>query len=227
MAGTLVLTAEGFKPIEAIAAGDWVLAKDPQTGELKAKRVTFAYSSIHEDVLILTVRQGDGDEELIVTTSEHPFHVRDRGWVPAGDLTVEDAPIALSGEALAIVSIEFVAGARTAYNFEVADFHTYGVGDSQVWVHNSCSFPDKIRRQMGSRGWSKDSVRDTVNNPHTMRASRNKANGNPATAYYRADGSYVVVDDITGEVVQVSDRTKPRWFPDSEIQDPYKPNGNQ
>ena len=138
VAGTLVVTAGGFKPIEAIAAGDWVLARDPETGKLEPKRVTFAYSSIHEDVLILTVRQVDGDEELIVTTSEHPFHVQDRGWVPAGGLTVDDGLVGLTGEALAIVSIEFVAGARTAYNFEVADFHTYGVGDSQVWVHNAC-----------------------------------------------------------------------------------------
>ena len=146
VAGTLVVTAEGFKPIEAIAAGDWVLARDPETGKLEPKRVTFAYSSIHEDVLILTVRQGDGDEELIVTTSEHPFHVQDRAWVPAGELTLDDILVTLSGETLSLRAIEFLAGARTAYNFEVADFHTYGVGDSQVWVHNACDYdPSKFK----------------------------------------------------------------------------------
>ena len=137
-AGTLVATPEGLKPIEEVHAGDWVLARDPETGALEPKRVTFAYSSIHEDVLILTIRQPDGEEELIVTTSEHPFYVEGKAWVAAGELTVEDVLVTLSGETLSIGSIEFVAQARTAYNFEVADFHTYGVGDSQVWVHNSC-----------------------------------------------------------------------------------------
>ena len=116
--------AWGLEADRGIAAGDWVLARDPETGKLEPKRVTFAYSSIHEDVLILTVEQADGDEELIVTTSEHPFYVEGRGWVPAGGLTVDDGLVGLTGEALGIGSIEFVAGARTAYNFEVADYHT-------------------------------------------------------------------------------------------------------
>jgi guanyl-specific ribonuclease Sa len=38
-----------------------------------------------------------------------------------------------------------------AYNFEVADFHTYFVGDDGAWVHNSCgrllpfSDPNRVR----------------------------------------------------------------------------------
>ena len=142
-AGTLVATSEGLKPIEDVHAGDWVLARDPETGALEPKRVTFAYSSIHEDVLVLTVRQPDGDEELVITTSEHPFHVQDRAWVPAGELTLDDILVTLSGETLSLRAIESLAGARTAYNFEVADFHTYGVGDSQVWVHNSCTIRER------------------------------------------------------------------------------------
>ena len=29
--------------------------------------------------------------------------------------------------------------AETVYNFEVADSHTYFVGESGIWAHNSCS----------------------------------------------------------------------------------------
>lgn len=63
-----------------------------------------------------------------------------------------------------------------------------------------------------------------MNNPFVTRNAENKANGNPATAYFNEDGSYVVRDDATGELVQMSDRTDPScWVPDDTITDPYIP----
>ena len=145
VAGTLVATPEGLKPIEDIVAGDWVLARDEVTGKLAPKRVTFAYSSMHEDVLVLTVRQDDGEDELIITTTEHPFYVKGHGWVPAGELGPDDMLEDLNGTALAIRSMELVDREQTAYNFEVADYHTYSVGTLQVWVHNACDYKFKGR----------------------------------------------------------------------------------
>jgi len=82
----------------------------------------------------------------------------------------------------------------------------------------------KLSNEMIKRGWSEENVRDTVYDPFTIRQSTNKANGHSATAYYNQDGSYVVIDDITNEVIQVSDRFNiNEWIPDSEIQDPYFP----
>ena len=34
----------------------------------------------------------------------------------------------------------------------------------------------------------------------------------PATAYYSGRGGYVVRNDRTGDIVQVSDRTDPNWI---------------
>jgi hypothetical protein len=45
---------------------------------------------------------------------------------------------------------------------------------------------------------------DVVKKPYTTREAINKATGNPATAYYNKAGDYVVVDNVTGELVQVS-----------------------
>lgn len=82
----------------------------------------------------------------------------------------------------------------------------------------------KLMNEMNSRGWTEQSVYDTVNNPHTTRISINKANGHPATVYYNANGAYVVVDDITNAVIQVSDAISPStWVPDSSIINPYFP----
>ncbi|WP_207651226.1 colicin E5-related ribonuclease [Papillibacter cinnamivorans] len=82
---------------------------------------------------------------------------------------------------------------------------------------------DKLNRQMNSRGWTNDSVKSTVDDAFTTQKTTNRATGNPATVYYNKDGSHVIIDDITNEVVQVSDRFDPNWRPDSSIVDPYKP----
>jgi hypothetical protein len=81
----------------------------------------------------------------------------------------------------------------------------------------------KLSTQMSNRGWSQSSVRDTVDNPYTTRSALNKGNTNgPATAFFNEDGSYVVDDDETHQVVQISDKTRP-WTPDSTITNPYTP----
>jgi len=81
----------------------------------------------------------------------------------------------------------------------------------------------KLENEMGKRGWTEEDVKDTVDEPHTTRDSENKANGDSATAYYNEDGTYVVVDDVTNEVIQVSNKNDPNWAPDSAIQNPYSP----
>lgn len=77
---------------------------------------------------------------------------------------------------------------------------------------------------MTQRGWTESTVRDTVSNPYTTRVSTNKATGNSATVYYNEAGGYVIIDDITKAVVQVSDNINPStWIPDPSIINPYKP----
>jgi hypothetical protein len=80
--------------------------------------------------------------------------------------------------------------------------------------------------QLAQRGWTRQMIQDTVNNPYTTRASVNKATGNAATAYYQQNGAHIVRDNVTGELVQMSpaDAAKLKeWTPDSEIVNPYVP----
>ena len=81
----------------------------------------------------------------------------------------------------------------------------------------------KLQNQMDARGRAQTSVKETVAESFTTRASTNATNKNPATAYFNLDGSYVVVDNLTHEVVQVSNRLDPNWIPDARIVDPYIP----
>lgn len=82
---------------------------------------------------------------------------------------------------------------------------------------------EKIEGQMGRRGWDAGSVNRTIKSPHTTRGATKKANGNPATAYFNKDGSHVVRDNRTGDVLQISNRNDPNWIPDRTIQNPYRP----
>ena len=82
---------------------------------------------------------------------------------------------------------------------------------------------DKLERQLSVRGWTYDDVSNTVNNAFTTRKSINRATGNPATVYYNKDGSHVIIDDNTNEVVQVSNKFDPNWIPDPNIINPYIP----
>jgi hypothetical protein len=75
--------------------------------------------------------------------------------------------------------------------------------------------PQKKVNQVTNRGWTLESIEDVVENPAMTRSDPtiiNRATGNPVTYYYRADGYYVVIDDVTGQVVQVSDLFNPSWI---------------
>lgn len=71
---------------------------------------------------------------------------------------------------------------------------------------------------MPRRGWTKQDVSDVVNNPAktaATRDTRHRADGSrendPATAYIDNNGAYVVRNDVTGEIVQISNRNDPNW----------------
>jgi Colicin E5 ribonuclease domain len=80
-------------------------------------------------------------------------------------------------------------------------------------------FEPKIARQLKQRGWTEKDVEDTIENPARTaktRDTRNLEDGggrrdDPATAYVRDDGSYVIQNDVDGTVVQVSNRNDPNW----------------
>ena len=70
---------------------------------------------------------------------KHPFYVQNRGFINAGNLLVGDTLISVNDEDLLVSScyIEECEFATTVYNFQVEDYHTYFVGECEVWVHNA------------------------------------------------------------------------------------------
>lgn len=148
VAGTLVLTKEGRKPIEEIRVGDWVLSypenqippKRLRTeAEYTYRRVTQTF--VHEDKAVCEVtifNFASNSQDVIRVTPNHPFFVDKEGWVPASALNFTCPLVADNFGNLAVGGVEPIAEKARVYNLEVEEFHTYYVGRLDVWVHNAC-----------------------------------------------------------------------------------------
>lgn len=76
-----------------------------------------------------------------------------------------------------------------------------------------------ILKKMPKRGWTDDLINSTLNNPiekiattDTRRASGTGIpNNDPATIYRSNSGGYVIRNDLTGDIVQISNRNKMDW----------------
>jgi hypothetical protein len=159
VAGTPLKTPGGWKPIEAFCPGDLVLSRnenDPD-GPVEVKVV--------EEVFV-----GEGlvwnlhvDGQVIQTTAEHPFYVKDRGWLPTNRLRVGDHLATEDGRWAQVEDLLDTGEWAALYNFRVADHHTYFVGCDawgfSVWAHNACV-------ALGLRGGLADFARRTGGKPY-------------------------------------------------------------
>lgn len=139
VAGTPVWTRTGRAAIEAIREGDFVLAKNPETGEL-AFRAVLA-TTVREPSPMLTIDIGG---ERIVSTVGHPFWVVGKGWRMAKELTAGDALDTVDGPTR-IASVEPAEDAR-AFNLVVGETASYFVGERGVLAHDNTDREPKAAR---------------------------------------------------------------------------------
>lgn len=135
VAGTAILAASAHVLIEDIAAGDYVWATDPETGETGLRRVVQTFENEANELIHVYL---NGEE--IVTTREHPFYSPVKGWTAACELRAGDMLVLVNGEYVVVEKVqhELLENSVKVYNFEVEDFHTYYVGNTSVLVHNLC-----------------------------------------------------------------------------------------
>ncbi len=154
LAGTLVLTKAGPKPIEQIQEGDQVLSRDEVTGAAGYKTVTKTNGGHAVYVCKVVVRTGPqgrterrsvgsatptegaeaeeppparGTEEFLCTR-DHPFWSATRGrWVEADTLVEGERLLDDQGCSLQVELVTWWLQEASTHNFEVADWHTYFV----------------------------------------------------------------------------------------------------
>ncbi len=129
-AGTMIWTLNGLAPVEEIQAGDMVLSKHVNTGELSYKPVLRTTIRPKSNLVKLTA-----GSETIATSGGHPFWVSGQGWTKARELKPGAVLHTVNGS----LQISAVAkgGEAETYNLVVADFNTYFIGAGLVLSHDN------------------------------------------------------------------------------------------
>ena len=130
VAGTKVLTKEGYANIEDIEAGDYVWSINKQ-GQRELKQVYYKYNKMTRKLQKIQVGR-----EIIEVTPEHRIYVIGKGYVRADSIK--------KGDRLYGIKEGFVINNESysykedipVYNMSVYDNHNYLVTKSEFLVHN-------------------------------------------------------------------------------------------
>lgn len=132
VAGTkITLPDSSQKDIETINAGDAVLTYNEETGI--NEEGTVGEVSKHEvnSVIRLTL----DNENIIVTTEEHPFYVLSKGWTKAKDLQPLDVCKKVDGSESLVSTVELLEENNIVYNLlSISDNHNFYA--NEILVHN-------------------------------------------------------------------------------------------
>ncbi|MBI1830008.1 MAG: hypothetical protein HYR84_00995 [Planctomycetes bacterium] len=150
-AETPVLTKRGWIPFAELAVWDEVASRDENNpdGPVEFKAVEETFRTVAP---IWHLHVGG---QVIRTTDEHPFYVKDHGWTAAKDLQEGDLLPGHDGRWTPVEEVLDAGYEDVVYNCRIADYHTYFVGDDDswgfsVWAHNLCVTP-LPRRNMPQR----------------------------------------------------------------------------
>lgn len=99
----------------------------------------------NQPIYEVVISHPNGKNETFETTQEHPFWVKDIGWLKASLLKSGMVVYDRNNKPLTIVNQVLLAKVDTVYNIEVEDTHTYHVGELGVWVHNACCNVDSLK----------------------------------------------------------------------------------
>ncbi|MDD6652221.1 MAG: polymorphic toxin-type HINT domain-containing protein [Clostridium sp.] len=136
VAGTKVLTENGYVNIENIKVGDMVYSYNFNNNELELKKVINLINSEAKE----TYKMDIGDQ-TIEMSKRHELYIIDKGWTRAYDVKVGDKMISSDDKVVTIKKIDLVTYDTPikTYNLTVEGNNNYFVTYSKVLVHNSAA----------------------------------------------------------------------------------------
>lgn len=153
---------------------------------------------------------------LGITTGHLILGINGEDGGPGGHYDVDVAVISRGELALnlALLAIPYVGEIKnTALAVRIAELLRLGEEASPLV---DLLIDDKIAAQMAKRGWTEEEMLNLQRTKPTGTSVDLTNGGGSATVYGDKQG-YMVVNDRTGRVVQISDKTDPGFIPDKNI----------
>lgn len=140
VAGTKVLTKDGYKNIEDIKVGDMVYSYNLDNNERELKKVTGTIISSSIDTYTITI-----ENEKIEMTPRHQVYIIDKGWVRAYDLKLGDKVLSADKKVATISDIKYNMYDKKikTYNLTIEGNSNYYVSNNKYLVHNATASPTK------------------------------------------------------------------------------------
>jgi hypothetical protein len=133
VAGTLVHTLNGMKPIETIRVSDTVLSWNHLTGDFEYRHVR----QIFEASVMETIELG-GETWHLNCSPQHRFLMSDGKWKKAGDIGPGELIMTSKKSLVSVSHVKQITGdgAIRVYNFTVDGTHNYCVTEMGLIAHN-------------------------------------------------------------------------------------------
>ena len=134
VAGTKVLTENGYVNIENIKVGDMVYSYNFNNNELELKKVINLINSEAKETYKMDI-----GNQTIEMSKRHELYIIDKGWTRAYDVKVGDKMISSDDKVVTIKKIDLITYDTPikTYNLTVEGNNNYFVTYSKVLVHNS------------------------------------------------------------------------------------------
>ena len=141
VAGTMIHTQNGLKPIEAIGIGDMVWSRSEyDQGEYGWRRVNDTFQFGDKAIWQVEIETPTGSRETYRATGNHPFWTENEdggSWLAAELLEPGNTLRLADGSPATVIRAELTDDIEPVYNFEVDGWHTYFIGKLGTWVHNT------------------------------------------------------------------------------------------
>jgi len=167
------------------------------------------------DLTMTTTAKGPGGKvaktsEVVHTNQKHPFFTLEHGFLPVGQIKLGMHILRADGRVGVVTGWKVVPGTKAMYNLEVAQDHTFTVGDGQWVVHNHCGpqhyeiapYRDRLAPYEGHHGvlnrWAADNI--TSYNRMNAPAMRLTVPEHDATRAFFANWRLARTGSVTGYI---------------------------
>jgi len=136
VAGTKILTKEGFKNIEDIKLGEKIYSINTENKLKELEEVTNLFVGETDETYKLTI-----GKEIVEVTAGHPFYIEGKEWTKVSALKEGDKVITSSNNSMEITKIEIIHHDNPIkiYNLTVSGHHNYLITKYELLVHNKLS----------------------------------------------------------------------------------------